>query len=82
MIADVNECLEFPCSIHFVCNNTVGSYMCYCDEGFALVGDKCEGITKYYFEIYHKKMKEVFTYIHVIIMNKFSYSCILYFIPS
>lgn len=45
MIADVNECLEFPCSLHFVCNNTVGSYTCYCDEGFALVGDKCEGIT-------------------------------------
>lgn len=43
MFVDVDECLEFPCSTHFVCNNTVGSYTCTCEEGFALVEGRCEG---------------------------------------
>lgn len=43
LITDVNECLGYPCSNHFICENTIGSYNCFCDEGFTLVGDSCQG---------------------------------------
>ena len=43
--ADIDECErgEHQCSQH--CQNSVGSYLCYCDPGFVLAanGLDCEG---------------------------------------
>lgn len=44
--ADIDECREgYNCSQH--CNNTIGSYLCYCDDGFTLNatdGHTCDGM--------------------------------------
>ncbi|XP_012935927.1 uncharacterized protein LOC101854936, partial [Aplysia californica] len=45
---DVNECAEKeqPCPDNQVCSNTVGSYTCSCDEGFATVNGTCLDINE------------------------------------
>ena len=32
---DDNECLSTPCAQYAVCNNTIGSFDCFCPEGFS-----------------------------------------------
>ena len=39
--SDVNECVNNPCDQ--TCNNTVGSYICSCSDGFTSDGDQCNG---------------------------------------
>ncbi|GFV89250.1 protocadherin Fat 1 [Trichonephila clavipes] len=39
---DVDECqFTDACSEHEVCQNTYGSYKCFCEEGFVRDGYKC-----------------------------------------
>ena len=40
---DINECINNYC--HHNCNNTEGSYYCYCDTGYELLNDNitCQG---------------------------------------
>lgn len=43
---DINECVEFPgMCLNGRCKNTIGSYSCKCNQGFALDehGIKCNG---------------------------------------
>ena len=43
--ADIDECLlENECADNATCTNTIGSYMCTCNEGFSGDGFVCEGI--------------------------------------
>lgn len=41
---DINECENTTC--HHLCNNTEGSYNCYCNDGYNLLNDNttCEGM--------------------------------------
>lgn len=41
LIIDVNECLGYFCLNYFICENIIGSYNCFCEEGFIFVGDSC-----------------------------------------
>jgi hypothetical protein len=43
MIVDVNECLSSPCGNNATCNNTEGSFICSCKEGFEGNGLNCSG---------------------------------------
>lgn len=36
ILLDVNECADGTDNCHQNCNNTVGSYVCYCDDGYQL----------------------------------------------
>ena len=40
---DINECLSSPCQ--HGCTNTLGSYNCYCNQGYVLDNDQhsCRG---------------------------------------
>lgn len=39
---DIDECtLGYPCD--HICTNTIGSFECSCDEGYALNGTICNG---------------------------------------
>ena len=42
---DIDECLteEHNCSHVAVCNNTIGSYNCTCQEGYVGDGQSCSG---------------------------------------
>ena len=42
---DIDECQDgFNGGCQKYCNNTIGSYHCYCDPGFKVVnGKQCEG---------------------------------------
>ena len=42
---DLDECAagEHECNEHAMCNNTVGSYSCYCQSGYKGDGTNCEG---------------------------------------
>ncbi|KAK2547121.1 Protein HEG-like protein 1 [Acropora cervicornis] len=44
---DVNECENEqtnPCDRHAICNNTIGSYSCHCEQGFDGDGFNCTDI--------------------------------------
>ena len=42
---DIDECTpESPCDINANCNNTDGSYICMCNEGYSGSGINCTGI--------------------------------------
>lgn len=43
LILDVNECLDFACSSHSICNNTIGSFTCTCLNGFYEHAGLCLG---------------------------------------
>ena len=46
-ILDVNECVEDTDNCSQNCNNTIGSYLCYCNDGHTLDSDDlhtCNGI--------------------------------------
>jgi len=44
-ISDVNECVLGTDGCEQFCNNTVGSFYCYCDDGYVLNTDTitCSG---------------------------------------
>ena len=44
-VSDINECsfLPFPCHVNAQCNNTIGSYGCACNRGYAGNGKSCTG---------------------------------------
>jgi hypothetical protein len=44
MILDVNECLSSPCGNNAACNNTEGSFICSCKQGFEGNGINCSGL--------------------------------------
>ena len=50
MQLDVNECLTGNGGCTHNCNNTVGSYQCYCEDGYKLNSDDhtCDGKTSPY----------------------------------
>ena len=39
--ADVNECLNNPCEQ--LCENTDGSFVCSCSDGYTVNGRMCDG---------------------------------------
>ena len=43
--ADINECLMGTpnCAENATCTNTIGSYLCTCNEGYIGDGSVCEG---------------------------------------
>ena len=46
MIADIDECASSEtneCDTNALCNNTKGSYVCRCVEGFEGDGQSCTG---------------------------------------
>ena len=47
---DIDECLSSPCTnlTGFLksCNNTPGSYICMCNNGPSVDGNRCEGMFK------------------------------------
>ena len=46
-ITDVDECNNVtysPCHANATCNNTLGSYICYCHEGYDGNGTNCTGM--------------------------------------
>ena len=44
-ILDINECsISPPCHANAACNNTVGSYLCTCNQGYSGNGSNCSGI--------------------------------------
>ena len=45
LLADINECdLDAPCDTNAYCNNTNGSYICICMEGYSGSGINCTGM--------------------------------------
>ena len=40
---DLNECANSPCPYNGICENSAGSYRCYCDSGYTMnnAGDEC-----------------------------------------
>ena len=47
---DIDECYVNPfiCGSERICQNLEGTFSCSCGEGFLTVGNKCEGIRKFY----------------------------------
>ena len=43
LIADIDECATDPCDNNAFCNNTVGSYDCFCNDGYTGDGFFCHG---------------------------------------
>ena len=45
---DINECTEGTAGCAHKCNNTIGSYICSCDQGYRLESDGriCNGKPK------------------------------------
>ena len=39
MYTDINECMDSNVCHHY-CNNTEGSYNCYCQSGYHLLADE------------------------------------------
>ena len=48
--SDEDECLKTPpvCDVNANCNNTLGSYLCFCKEGFMGDGKTCQGKLKWW----------------------------------
>ena len=49
ILTDVDECIDLPDVVckksHEKCQNTIGSFMCQCQEGFSKNNGSCEGKT-------------------------------------
>ena len=45
-LLDINECDEENGNCSQFCNNTIGSYQCYCEDGYTLDSDEhtCNGM--------------------------------------
>ncbi|XP_044138942.1 adhesion G protein-coupled receptor E3-like isoform X1 [Bufo gargarizans] len=43
---DIDECSEVPgiCGSNSICNNILGSYVCFCNKGFTYISDTCKDI--------------------------------------
>ena len=41
---DRDECLDSPCDGNATCQNTPGSFVCTCNEGFTGSGLECQGM--------------------------------------
>ena len=54
IVTDIDECLEENHSCQHICINTNGSYVCDCNEGYALTSDgrTCRGIKIFYYEVH------------------------------
>ena len=48
--SDINECTENTDNCSQLCNNTIGNYQCYCEDGYILDSDEhtCNGIYTYF----------------------------------
>ena len=44
---DINECFENIAMCSIGCNNTLGSFYCYCNEGYMLDSDDRTCVGKY-----------------------------------
>ena len=46
LFSDINECDVNTDNCSQLCNNTIGSYQCYCEDGYILDSDEhtCNGI--------------------------------------
>ena len=46
---DINECSEGTAGCAHICTNTIGSYVCSCDQGYRLESDgrTCNGKSKF-----------------------------------
>ena len=42
--SDIDECEISPCDANAICENTEGSYECYCKNGFSGNGFNCSGM--------------------------------------
>ena len=42
--SDIDECESSPCNANAICENTEGSYECYCKSGFSGDGYNCLGM--------------------------------------
>ena len=40
---DIDDCASNPCHGNATCNNTIGSFICTCDDGFSGDGFNCSG---------------------------------------
>ena len=40
---DINECSSNPCHQNATCQNTIGSFVCTCDDGYTGNGTDCQG---------------------------------------
>ncbi len=48
LILDINECENGPvCHVNATCNNTDGSFMCQCHDGYEGDGFTCAGMYNY-----------------------------------
>ena len=49
LFIDINECSQNNGGCEHICRNTVGSYYCQCNEGYALNADQrtCRGKVKF-----------------------------------
>ena len=45
--ADINECATNPCHAEATCTDTVGSFTCACNQGYAGNGFQCAGRQKH-----------------------------------
>ena len=61
MIVDIDECQENTDNCSQGCNNTIGSYLCYCEDGYSLDTDlhMCNGTVK--LQIY----RNILIFVHV-----------------
>ncbi|XP_028415948.1 pro-epidermal growth factor-like isoform X3 [Dendronephthya gigantea] len=46
IVEDVNECAEDSCGSNSNCENTIGSYLCQCQTGFARNGKDCADVNE------------------------------------
>lgn len=57
-LLDMNECEKSPCNtLVEICENTEGSYMCLCLQGFREENDLCRGnfyTERYFLKLYKK----------------------------
>ena len=48
IVIDIDECEEDVCGSNEICVNTVGSFICQCQEGYTRnQDDTCEGMMNY-----------------------------------